>query len=46
MQVDDASIQDALTETILGQWAGASIRSEHGSEGRSLIWEFETTKGL
>ncbi|MFE2061506.1 hypothetical protein ACFXDH_03755 [Streptomyces sp. NPDC059467] len=37
--------QGPLTKAILGRWAGAVIRSEHPSEVRSLIWEFETTYG-
>ncbi|MGI5440737.1 hypothetical protein ACQEV4_26185 [Streptomyces shenzhenensis] len=37
--------QDALTEAILGRWTDAAIRSENGSEVRSLIWEFETRNG-
>ncbi|MEU6606394.1 hypothetical protein ABZ922_15220 [Streptomyces shenzhenensis] len=37
--------QDALTKAILARWTDTAIRSEHGSEVFSLIWEFETRNG-
>ena len=37
--------QDALTEAIFDRWTDVGVRSEHSSEVRSLIWEFETTNG-
>jgi hypothetical protein len=37
--------EDALTEAILDRWTDVATRSEHPSEVRSHIWEFETTNG-
>lgn len=37
--------QRALTEAILDRWPDVEIDSEHRSEVRSVIWEFETKNG-